>query len=120
MATLIEAPTQIKACGTKEKIINEYIGNVNSSTKDVSIARMESPQGWEEPGQTPTFDEYTIVLKGTLKVETKTGSIDVNAGQALIAKQGEWVKYSSPYKGGTEYVAVCLPAFAPDLVNRDE
>ncbi len=120
MAKLIEAPTKIIACGTKEKIIKEFIGNVNSDTKAVSVAKMESPQGWEEPGQTPKFDEYTIVLKGTLKVETKKESYDVKAGQALIAEQGEWIKYSSPYDGGAEYIAVCLPAFTPDLVNRDE
>ncbi|MBU3917686.1 cupin domain-containing protein [bacterium] len=120
MAKLIEAPTQIKACGTKEKIIKEFIGNVNTNTKTISVAKMESPQGWEEPGQTPEFDEYTIVLKGTLKVETQKGSFDVTAGQALIVEKDEWVKYGSPYDGGAEYIAVCLPAFGPDLVNRDE
>jgi len=119
MAKLIKAPTEIKACGNKEKIIKEFIGNVNSSTKTVSIAKMESPQGWEEPGQTPQFNEYTVVLKGTVKIETKNKSFDVKAGQALIVEQNEWVKYSTPYEGGAEYIAVCLPAFSPSLVNRD-
>ncbi len=119
MVKLIETPTNIKAYGTKEKIVSEYIGNINSNTRSVSIAKMESPQGWEEPGQTPKFDEYTIVMKGTLKVETEKESFDVKAGQAFIAEQGEWVKYSSPDEGA-EYIAVCLPAFSTDLVNRDE
>lgn len=119
MAKLIKTPTEIKACGNKEKIIKEFIGNVNSNTEKVSIAKMDSPQGWEEPGQTPKFNEYTIVLKGTLKIETKKESFDIKAGQALIVEQDEWVKYSTPYKGGAEYIAVCLPAFSPSLVNRD-
>ena len=120
MAELIEAPSIIEACGNKVKIIKEFIGNVNSSTEQVSVAKMESPQGWEEPGQTPKFNEYTVVLKGTLKVETKKEIIEVKAGQALIVEKGEWVRYSSPYEGGSEYIAICLPAFSPSLVNRDQ
>jgi len=119
MAILIETPTEIKACGTKEKIIQEFIGKVNSKTDEVSIAKMVSPQGWEEPGQSPIFDEYTIVLKGTLKIETTEKAFEVKSGQAFIAKQNEWVKYSTPYDGGAEYIAVCLPAFSPSTVNRD-
>ena len=120
MVRLIETPTQVKAAGNKEKIIKEFVGNVNSGTNAVSIAKMESPEGWEEPGQTPKFDEYTLVLKGTLKVKTHAESFDVQAGQAIVANQNEWIQYSSPYPGGAEYIAVCLPAFHPDLVNRDE
>ena len=120
MAMLIKNPTKIEACGNKEKIINEFVGNVNSQTETVSIAKMESPQGWEEPGQRPKFTEYTIVLKGILKAETANDSFDVAAGQALIAEADEWVKFSSPYEGGAEYISVCLPAFSPDCVNRDE
>jgi len=120
MVRLIKMPTKIDACGTKEKIINEFIGNVNSQTETVSIAKMESPRGWEEPGQRPKFTEYTIVLKGVLKAETAEASFDITAGHALIAEADEWVKYSSPYEGGAEYISVCLPAFSPDLVNRDE
>ena len=120
MTRLIKRPTKIQACGNIEKIINEFIGNVNSNTETVSIAKMESPQGWEEPGQRPKFTEYTIVLKGTLKAETVDDSFDIPAGQALIAVADEWVKYSSPYEGGAEYISVCLPAFSPDLVRRDE
>ena len=119
MARLIEGPAKIKAYGTEAKIISEFIGNVNSNTETVSIARMESPQGWKEPGQRPKFTEYTIVLKGILKAETADDSFDIPAGQALIAEADEWVKYSSPYEGGAEYISVCLPAFSPDLVNRD-
>ena len=120
MIRLIKSPTKIQACGNIEKTINEFIGNVNSQTEKVSIAKMESPQGWEEPGQRPEFTEYTIVLKGILKAETANDSFDIPAGQALIAEADEWVKYSSPYEGGAEYISVCLPAFSPDLVNRDE
>lgn len=120
MTKLIEIPTEIKASGNKEKIIKEFIGNVNTKTSHISIAKMDSPQGWEEPGQTPEFDEYTIVLKGILKVQTKENLLDVKAGQAIIAKKNEWVKYSTPYKGGAEYIAVCLPAFSPKIVNRDK
>lgn len=120
MVKLIETPARIKASGNKEKVIQEFIGHVNSKTHSVSIARMTSPEGWEEPGQTPEFDEYTLVLNGSLRVQTTSEFIDVTAGQAIIVSQKEWVKYSSPYPGGAEYIAVCLPAFHPDLVHRDE
>jgi mannose-6-phosphate isomerase-like protein (cupin superfamily) len=117
---LIEKPTEIKAAGNKEKIIKEFFGRVNSKTDQLSIAKMDSPEGWEEPGQTPGFDEYTVVLKGCLRAETKDNSFDVKAGQAFIAGKNEWIKYSSPYKDGAEYISVCLPAFSPDMVHRDE
>jgi ethanolamine utilization protein EutQ (cupin superfamily) len=120
MARIIKTPSIVKAAGTKEKIIKEFIGNVNSSTKSVSIAMMKSPQGWEEPGQAPEFDEYTIVLGGELKVSTKEGDYIVKAGEAIIANKGEWIKYSSPSEEGAEYVAVCLPAFLPSTVHRDD
>lgn len=119
MAVKINTPTLIKAAGNKVKIIEEYIGKVNSKTTEVSIAKMKSPQGWAEPGQKPGFDEYTIVLKGTLHVETETASFDVSEGQAIIAYKNEWVRYSSPLDGGAEYIAVCLPAFSPETVHRD-
>ena len=117
---LIKRPSEIEACGTKSKIIQEFIGLVNTGSSDVSIARMESSQGWEEPGQTPEFDEYTIVLNGTLGVKTKDRSYEVKQGQAIIANKGEWVQYSTPYEGGAEYIAVCLPAFTPLTVHRDD
>jgi ethanolamine utilization protein EutQ (cupin superfamily) len=117
MPEFIDSPTIIKAPGNIPKIIKEFIGCVNSGTKEISIAKMESPAGWKEPGQTPEFDEYTIVLKGTLDVETKEKTFEVNAGQAITIHKGEWVRYSTP--GGAEYVAVCLPAFTPDTVHRD-
>jgi mannose-6-phosphate isomerase-like protein (cupin superfamily) len=116
---LIKAAAVIQAAGSKPKVIEEYIGRVNSGTGPVSIARMLSPTGWAEPGQTPEFDEYTVVLKGMLRVETVTGTMDVLAGQAVITYKGEWVRYSSPGPDGAEYVAVCLPAFAPETVHRD-
>ena len=119
MAQLIEQPTQIEACGNKPKIIQEFIGRVNSRTSDTSIAVMQSPEGWEEPGQTPEFDEYTLVLEGTLKVATKDGDIEIKPNQAVIAPKGEWVRYSTPYPGGAKYVAICLPAFSPETVHRD-
>ncbi len=119
MAKLIPVPTRIEAAGNKPKIIQEYIGRVNSGTADVSIARMDSPQGWVEPGQTPEFDEYTLVLEGTLRVQTRDEAIDVRAGQAVIVFKGEWVQYSTP-DDGAKYVAVCLPAFSPGTVHRDE
>jgi mannose-6-phosphate isomerase-like protein (cupin superfamily) len=119
MPTLISSPSIIKAAGNKSKIIEEFIGRINTGTSDVSIARMKSPGGWVEPGQTPEFDEYTVVLRGTLRVVTKTGSINITAGQAIIIMKGEWVQYSSPEPGGAEYIAVCLPAFSPDTVHRD-
>lgn len=119
MATLISSPTIIEAAGNKPKIIEEFIGRVNSSTAEVSIARMRSPGGWVEPGQTPEFDEYTLVLNGELRVTTREGVFDIRAGQAIIVHAGEWVQYSSPHAGGAEYVAVCLPAFSPEIVHRD-
>ncbi|HEY0370353.1 MAG TPA: cupin [Thermoanaerobaculia bacterium] len=119
MATLIQQPSIVQAAGNKPKIIEEYIGRVNSKTDSVSVARMKSPSGWVEPGQTPQFDEYTVVLRGTLRVTTHSGSMDVLAGQAVIAHKGEWVQYSTPGAEGAEYVAVCLPAFSMDTVHRD-
>ncbi len=119
MATLISAPTRLQAAGTPPKTIEEYIGRVNSQTQTLSIARMISPSGWSEPGQTPDFDEFTVVLKGCLRVETSTETIDVAAGQAITIPKGEWVRYSTPHPDGAEYIAVCLPAFAPELVHRD-
>ena len=120
MPILINKPTIIEAAGNKPKIIEEFFGRVNSKTSEVSIAKMTSPQGWVEPGQQPEFDEYTIVLKGTLQVKTEKEIIDVKAGSAILTKKGEWIQYSTPYEGSVEYVAVCLPAFSPDTVNRDE
>jgi mannose-6-phosphate isomerase-like protein (cupin superfamily) len=119
MATLIKAPSVIKAAGNKPKIIEEYVGRVNSKTESTSVARMQSPGGWTEPGQRPEFDEFTVVLKGMLRVKTETETIDVRAGQAVIVNKGEWIQYSSPEDGGAEYIAVCLPAFSPDTVHRD-
>ncbi len=119
MPDLIEQPTIIAAAGTLPKRIAEYVGLVNSATEAVSIARMESPAGWREPGQTPEFDEYTVVLRGLLRVETKSGTIDMKAGQAIAAHRGEWVRYSTPEPGGAEYIAVCIPAFSPELVHRE-
>lgn len=119
MPTLIAQPTRITAAGNKPKLIDEYIGRVNSHTENASVAHMRSPQGWQEPGQTPEFDEFTIVLKGMLRVRHKSGLTDVSAGQAVIAHRGEWVQYSTPEEGGAEYIAVCLPAFSIDTVHRD-
>jgi mannose-6-phosphate isomerase-like protein (cupin superfamily) len=119
MPTHIQQPSIVQAAGNKPKIIEEYVGRVNSKTEGVSVARMKSPSGWVEPGQTPEFDEYTVVLRGTLRVTGKNGSIDVHAGQAVIAHGGEWVQYSTPGPEGAEYVAVCLPAFSPATVHRD-
>jgi mannose-6-phosphate isomerase-like protein (cupin superfamily) len=119
MPTLIAAPSIVAAAGTKPKLIEEFIGRVSSKSTEISIARMTSPQGWVEPGQTPEFDEYTIVFRGVLHVESRSGSLTVSAGQALIVRRGEWVQYSTPGHGGAEYVAVCLPAFSPDTVHRD-
>ncbi len=120
MPTLIGMPTRIEAAGNNPKIIEEFIGRVNSRDEQISIARMQSPAGWVEPGQTPEFDEFTIVLKGMLRVTYKGGSMDVRAGQAVIAHRDEWIQYSTPEADGAEYVAVCLPAFSPDIVHRDE
>jgi mannose-6-phosphate isomerase-like protein (cupin superfamily) len=116
---LIKAPTVIEAAGNKPKIIEEYVGRVNTGGGDLSVARMRSPEGWEEPGQTPEFDEYTVVLRGLLRVRTRDETTDVRAGQAVITRRGEWVQYSTPEEGGAEYVAVCLPAFSPETVHRD-
>lgn len=119
MPTLIASPTRVEAAGNKPKLIDEYIGRVNSATESLSVAHMRSPGGWVEPGQSPEFDEFTVVLRGTLRVEHRQGSLDVNAGQAVIAHRGEWVRYSTPTEEGAEYIAVCLPAFAISTVNRD-
>ena len=120
MATHITSPTIVRAAGNMPKIIEEYIGRVNSQTDALSIARMKSPSGWVEPGQTPEFDEYTLVLRGMLRVTTNGSSVDVHAGQAIIANRGEWVQYSTPGSEGAEYIAVCLPAFSPATVHRDQ
>jgi ethanolamine utilization protein EutQ len=120
MPTLIPQATRIQSAGNKPKVIDEYIGRVNSKTSAASVAHMRSPEGWIEPGQTPAFDEFTIVLKGTLRVDHKIGAFDVTAGQAVVAHAGEWVRYSTPQEGGAEYIAVCLPAFSMDTVHRDE
>lgn len=120
MPQLISAPTIIQAAGNKPKKIEEFIGRVNSSTSGLSVARMTSPGGWIEPGQTPAFDEYTLVLRGMLRVESRDGTLEVGAGQAVITSAGEWVRYSTPEEDGAEYVAICLPAFSPETVRRDE
>jgi mannose-6-phosphate isomerase-like protein (cupin superfamily) len=120
MPKFINSPSIIKAAGNKPKVIEEFIGRVNSDTDGVSIARMKSPSGWIEPGQTPEFDEFTIVLKGTLRVETKNDSFNIKAGEAIIVNKGEWIRYSSPDNEGAEYIAVCLPAFSLEAVHRDE
>jgi quercetin dioxygenase-like cupin family protein len=120
MPTLIPAPAIVQAAGTKPKRIEEYAGRVNSGDAKVSVARMVSPEGWEEPGQRPEFQEITLVLRGTLRVEHEGGVVEVAAGQAIVAHPGEWVRYASPAPGGAEYVAVCLPAFSPATVHRDE
>ena len=119
MPTLVKKPSVIRSAGTKPKLIRELVGRVNTGTSAVSIAHMKSPAGWEEPGQRPEFDEMTVVLRGTLRVRHRRGRMDVRAGQAVIARAGEWVRYSSPLRGGAEYVAVCLPAFSPKTVHRD-
>jgi ethanolamine utilization protein EutQ len=118
--TFIPKPTRITPAGNKPKLIDEYIGRVNSSTAATSVAHMRSPAGWQEPGQTPDFDEFTIVLNGVVRVEYSGGSLDVHAGQAVVAHRGEWVRYSTPEAEGAEYIAVCLPAFSMDTVHRDE
>jgi mannose-6-phosphate isomerase-like protein (cupin superfamily) len=118
--TLIEKPSRVAAAGTKPKLIDEYIGRVNSETKELSVAHMRSPGGWVEPGQTPDFDEYTVVLSGLLRVEHAAGSIDVRAGQAISVPRGVWVRYSTPEPEGAEYIAVCTPAFTLDAAHRDE
>jgi quercetin dioxygenase-like cupin family protein len=120
MPTLIEAPSIIEAAGTKPKRIEEYAGRVNSGHDAVSVARMKSPEGWVEPGQRPDFEEITVVLAGMLRVEHEGGALEVRAGQAVVTHPGEWVRYGTPEAGGAEYVAVCLPAFSPATVHRDE
>ena len=120
MPELIEGPSRVAAAGVPPKLIDEYAGRASTGDGRVSIAHMRSPAGWQEPGQTPEFEEFTVVLRGTLRVEHRGGSIDVHAGQAVIAHSGEWVRYSTPSEEGAEYIAVCLPAFALDTVHRDE
>jgi mannose-6-phosphate isomerase-like protein (cupin superfamily) len=119
MPTLIARPTRVQAAGNKPKLIDEYIGRVNSGHEVLSVAHMRSPGGWVEPGQTPEFDEFTIVLKGMLRVTHRGGTLEVREGQAVVAKGGEWVQYSTPEPQGAEYLAVCLPAFSPATVHRD-
>ena len=119
MPTLIAKPTRITAAGNKPKLIDEFVGRVNSDTTSVSIAQMRSPAGWIEPGQKPEFDEYTLVLRGMLRVESTGGTLDVQAGQTVLVRAGEWVRYSTPEPDGAEYIAVCLPAFSPEIVHRD-
>jgi ethanolamine utilization protein EutQ len=119
MPTLIPQATRITPAGNKPKLIDEYVGRVNTQTEALSLAHKRSPHGWEEPGQTPDFDEFTVVLKGTLRVRHREGSMDVTAGQAVLAHRGEWIQYSTPAEGGAEYIAVCLPAFSPATVHRD-
>ena len=119
MPTLITEPKRIAAAGNKPKLIDEYVGRMNSATEALSVAHMRSPSGWVEPGQTPEFDEFTVVLRGMLRVEHTGGAIDVLAGQAVIAHRGEWVRYSTPGEQGAEYIAVCLPAFSMETVHRD-
>jgi mannose-6-phosphate isomerase-like protein (cupin superfamily) len=120
MATLIQKPKIIEAAGQPPKTIEEFIGRANSGVATVSIARMKSPSGWSEPGQSPEFDEYTVVLRGSLHVKLNDSEYDVSAGQAIIVKAGEWVQYSSPSPEGAEYMAVCIPAFSPETVHREE
>jgi mannose-6-phosphate isomerase-like protein (cupin superfamily) len=119
MVRVIPGPKRIQAHGQPPKVIEEFIGRVNSGTSAISVARMVSPSGWSEPGQTPEFDEFTVVLRGVVLVETREGIHRVEAGQAVIAKKGEWVRYSTPGADGAEYIAVCVPAFAPQAVHRD-
>jgi mannose-6-phosphate isomerase-like protein (cupin superfamily) len=119
MPTVINSPTCIEAAGNKPKIIEEFIGHVASKTSSVSVAKMTSPGGWIEPGQRPDFDEFTVVLRGVLRLDYEGGSVDVSAGQAVISHKGEWVRYSTPTDEGAEYIAVCLPAFSPGTVHRD-
>jgi len=118
MPTLIERPTRIQAAGNMPKLIDEYVGRVNTSARQISVAHMRSPAGWTEPGQTPEFEEYTLVLRGRLRVHHKAGTFDVEAGQAVIAHPGEWIQYSTPDEA-TEYIAICLPAFSMETVHRD-
>jgi quercetin dioxygenase-like cupin family protein len=119
MPVHIAAPARVTAAGTKPKLIDEYVGRVNTGTTGVSVAHMRSPSGWMEPGQTPDFDEYTVVLRGVLRVTHRDGAFDVRAGEAVWARRGEWIQYGTPDPDGAEYVAVCVPAFAPGTVHRD-
>jgi ethanolamine utilization protein EutQ (cupin superfamily) len=119
MARVISGPKRIQAHGQPPKLIEEFIGRVNSATSAASVARMVSPSGWSEPGQTPEFDEFSVVLRGTLHVETREGTLRVEAGQAVVVEKGEWVRYSTPEPDGAEYIAVCVPAFSPQTVHRD-
>jgi mannose-6-phosphate isomerase-like protein (cupin superfamily) len=120
MAQFIKSPSIIRAAGTREKIIKEFFGHVNSKTAEISIAHMNSPEGWSEPGQQPNFNEYTVVLKGKLKITTRNDEFEVSEGQGIMTEKDEWVQYSTPFKGGAEYIAVCLPAFSPEIVHRDD
>jgi ethanolamine utilization protein EutQ len=120
MPTLVPRPSRVEAAGNKPKLIDEYIGRVNSKSEAVSVAHMRSPGGWQEPGQTPEFEEFTVVLKGMLRVEYRGGAMEVRAGQAVIANRGEWVRYSTPEPEGAEYIAVCVPAFSMATVHRGE
>lgn len=120
MPTHIGSPARIEAAGNKPKLIEEFIGRVNTRHEGISIAKMTSPPGWVEPGQTPEFEEFTVVIKGMLRVEYRGGQIDVRAGQGVITHPGEWVRYSTPEADGAEYVAICLPGFSPHTVHRDE
>ena len=119
MPTLIPSPTRIRAAGGMPKLIDEYVGGVNTNEQRISIAHMRSPAGWEEPGQTPEFEEYTLVLRGRLRVRHKQGTLEVTAGQAVVVHPGEWIQYSTPQEA-TEYIAICIPAFSPDTVHRDQ
>jgi ethanolamine utilization protein EutQ (cupin superfamily) len=119
MPTHVRSPTRVAAAGTKSKIIEEYIGRVNTDTNGASVALMQSPGGWSEPGQTPEFDEFTVVLTGVLEVTHRGGVMAVKAGEAVMVRGGEWVQYSTPHPEGAKYIAVCLPAFSPELVHRD-
>jgi quercetin dioxygenase-like cupin family protein len=120
MIQVVKSPSVIKAAGTKNKIIEEYFGHVNSNTSEVSIAHMKSPEGWVEPAQSPEFNEYTVVLKGKLKISTKEKDYIISEGEGILTSRNEWVRYSTPFEGGAEYIAVCLPAFSPELVKREE
>jgi ethanolamine utilization protein EutQ (cupin superfamily) len=120
MPELIASPSRVEAAGTKPKLIDEFVGRVNTGEGRLSVARMRSPQGWLEPGQRPEFDEWTLVLDGSLHVEHDDGDLDVRAGQAVLVRAGEWVRYSTPGAGGADYVAICLPAFAAQTVHRDD
>ena len=120
MPVIIKTPTRIQSAGNKPKIIEEYVGRVNTKNSEISIAHMKSPAGWMEPGQKPEFDEYTLVIRGVLHVKSESGIQQVNTGEAVLVRKGEWVQYSTPQEPGAEYIAICLPAFSPDTVHRDE